>query len=158
MAEDASAAASRAQALVDFIARDDSALQSRLQAFLPTHEYSALVLGALGKQAELFRGASEEDIEGVFTLILSLLKSMSASEQDAVIDAIAAAVTSTGADKPLVRLKMCVRQRGGTRALGAHPGFGRRPPTCALRVAVAGEQGVQLAQRVVRVRALQRTA
>ena len=139
MAEDASAAASRAQALVDFIARDDSALQSRLQAFLPTHEYSALVLGALTKQAELFRGASEEDIEGVFTLILSLLKSMSASEQDAVIDAIAAAVTSTGADKPLVRLKMCVVPEGRdarpARARARVPGQAaaaalRRAPVC----------------------------
>ena len=67
---------------------------------------AGLVLGVLGRQSELFRASSEEDIEGVFRLILKLLPLMTPSEHDAVIDAMAAAVTSTAADKPLVRLKM----------------------------------------------------
>ena len=104
--ESETTAIERARELVNYIAKDDGALKARMMAFLPGQEFASLVLGVLGRQSELFRASSEEDIEGVFRLILKLLPLMTPSEHDAVIDAMAAAVTSTAADKPLVRLKM----------------------------------------------------
>ena len=98
--------ADRARELISFVSRDDSALEGRLSGLLSAHDYTGLVLGILERQNELFKGASEEDIEGVFTLILSLLDGLSPSDHDAVIDTLASGVTSTTADKPLMRLKV----------------------------------------------------
>ena len=88
-----SSLAERAEELVRFLGAADEALLARLAALLPGGHYGQLVTAILAAQADIFRVHSDSDVEGVFTLILSLLGSLQPTEHDAALDAIAEAVT-----------------------------------------------------------------
>lgn len=95
----------RAEELIRFLGASDDNLQHALGAVLAAGSFADLIGAVLQRQADVFKAHSDEDVEGVFKLMLSLLSSVPPGEQDGVIDRIVAAVTSTS-DKALLRLRI----------------------------------------------------
>ena len=58
-----------------------------------------------GAQGSLFARLSDEDLEGVWTVLMSLVSGLNLAEQDAATEMIAGALTSAS-DKPLLRLRI----------------------------------------------------
>ena len=65
------------------------------------------VSAVCGASKSLFARLGDEDLEGVFTVLMSLLAGLNPAEQDAATHVIVSALT-VATDKPLLRLRMCV--------------------------------------------------
>ena len=115
-----SSAAERAEELTRFLGAHDEALLKTLAGFLPDGRFAELVGAVCARLDVIFKQHGDEDVEGIFTLMLSLLSAVSAAEYDAIIGGLAEAVTAA-ADKPLLRLKMCGARRARRRPARARP-------------------------------------
>ena len=95
----------RAEELTRFLGATDEAFGGALASCLPSGRWSELIGAVLARLDDVMRSHSEDEIEGVFTLMLSLLGAEGSKENDAIINDIVKAVTSQP-DKSTLRLKM----------------------------------------------------
>ena len=105
---------SRARELIRVIAKEDQTVEkSLLELIEPQEKFAELVVAVLDR--DVFKSAppagvtySEDEVEGIFVIIMSLLDSMSPSEHDAITDVVSSSVTKSVGKAPLLRLKMSV--------------------------------------------------
>ena len=117
----------RARELIAVIAKEDKGVEKHLREFVePQERHSDLIVAIMDR--DIFKVApphpapvySEEEVEGIFALVMSLLEGLSPVEHDAVVDIVCAAVTSTTSKSPLLRLKMCVTLSDGVALATPH--------------------------------------
>jgi translation initiation factor 3 subunit M len=107
-------AGSRAQTLVIFVANhtfeagsaDGNAFVEDCKECIVTGRYDSFIRIVLERRKEIFAAASEQDIEGVFSLIFSFIRSVDASKVTDTIDFIYEALAENALDKPTLRLQI----------------------------------------------------
>jgi hypothetical protein len=93
----------RAEELTRFLGATDETLGGSLAACLSKGRWSDLIGAVLARLDDVMRSHSDDEIEGIFTLMLSLIGTE--AENDTVINDIVKAVTAQP-DKASLRLKM----------------------------------------------------
>ena len=109
------ATSSRARELIRVIAKDDQSVEKSLYELIEPRERFAELVAAI-MERDVFKSTppagatyTEEEVEGIFALVMSLLDSMNPSDHDAVTEIVSSSVTnSTTKSSPLLRLKMYV--------------------------------------------------